>query len=277
MAKNDNSSKVVLVTGASSGIGYEVALQLKAKNFIVYGAARRADKLKALEDRGIKTVILDVTDEDSMNSCVDTIVKKEGKIDILINNAGYGSYGAVEDVEIDEARRQFEVNLFGLASLTQKVLPYMRDNHFGRIINTSSMGGKAHTKFGAWYHATKFAVEGFSDCLRIETKEFGVDVVLVEPGMIRTNWGMIAADNLEKTSADGAYEKQASKYAKNFRKSYSSKRLTSPARVAQEYVKVCTARKPKTRYLVGTFSHALIFFRRILTDRMYDRIIASAI
>jgi short-subunit dehydrogenase len=217
------TKKIALVTGASSGIGFTVAKDLKKNGFIVYGAARRMDKLEALKKEGIHTIKLDVTDESSMTVCVNEILKTQGRIDVLINNAGYGSYGAIEDVPIEEARRQVEVNVFGLARMTQLVLPAMRKNKFGRIINISSMGGKIYTSFGGWYHATKFAVEALSDCMRLELKEFGVDVVLIEPGGIKTEWGIIAADNLAKTAKGSAYEKSVLSSADNLRKMYAGK------------------------------------------------------
>jgi short-subunit dehydrogenase len=156
--------------------------------------------MKDLESDGIRVLQLDLTDEDSIEACVKSIIEREGRIDILVNNAGYGSYGAIEDVPISEARRQFEVNLFGLARLTQAVLPSMRAKRFGRIVNISSIAGKIYTPFGAWYHATKFALEGFSDCLRLEVEPFGINVVVVVPGGIKTEWGTIAAEHLRKTS-----------------------------------------------------------------------------
>ncbi len=180
----------------------------------MYGAARRTDKMKTLETNGISVVSLDLTQDESIVNCVDTILKKEGRIDILINNAGYGSYGAVEDVPIEEARRQFEVNIFGMARLTQLILPVMRKNKYGRIVNISSIGGKIYTPFGAWYHATKHALEGWSDCLRIENKTIWHKVVIIEPGGIKTPWGVIAAENLKKTSGNGAYAEKANKTAR---------------------------------------------------------------
>ncbi|GAA0180179.1 oxidoreductase [Clostridium sediminicola] len=269
------AKKVALITGASSGIGFDAAVELMKKGFTVYGAARRVDKLKELESKGIKTINLDVTNDKSMVECVDTIVKNEGRIDILVNNAGYGSYGAIEDVPMEEARRQIEVNVFGLARMTQLVLPHMRKNHFGRIINISSMGGKIYTSFGGWYHATKFAVESFSDCLRLEVEEFGIDVVVVEPGGIKTEWGIIASENLKKVSAKGAYAKSASKSADSMKEMYSGNRLTEPKVIADTIVKAATAKKPKTRYLIGFAAKPVVFLRRILPDRMFDKIIRS--
>ena len=167
--------KVILLTGASSGIGYQTAESLSKEGHVVYGAARRIEKMETLKQFGVKPIYLDVTDEESIKSAIDTIIRNEGRIDVLINNAGYGSYGAIEDVEINEARRQFEVNLFGLARLVQLVLPHMRKQKSGRIINVSSMGGRLTTYFGAWYHATKYALEAFSDALRMEVADFGID------------------------------------------------------------------------------------------------------
>ena len=277
MDKSNTIKKVALVTGASSGIGKSTAVQLKDKGFIVYGAARRIEKMEDLEKLGINVVSLDVTNEDSMSSCVDTILKKEGRIDILVNNAGYGSYGAVEDVSLDEARSQLDVNLFGLARMTQLVLPSMRKHEFGKIVNISSMAGKVTTPFGAWYHATKYAVEGFSDCLRMETAPFGIDVIIIEPGAIQTNWGMIAADNLKNNSSTGAYKKSANRVVHYLKNNYSGTNLTKPEFIAKTIVKSVTVSKPKTRYLVGYGAKLSVFFKRLLTDRGFDLLIQKII
>ena len=268
------SKKVALITGASSGIGEETALLLIEKGFIVYGAARRMDRLQALATKGIHILSLDVTDEESMVQCVQTIIEQEGRIDVLVNNAGYGSYGAVEDVPIDEAKRQFEVNIFGLARMTQLVLPHMRKQHSGKIVNISSMGGKLTTTFGAWYHATKFALEGFSDCLRMETKAFGIDVIVIEPGGIKTDWGTIAADNLLATSGHGAYKQQATKVANGMRERYTGNQLTEPVVIARAIAKSVTARKPKTRYLLGFAAKPSVFMKWLLPDRAFDFIVS---
>ena len=190
--------KVILLTGASSGIGYQTAESLAKEGHVVYGAARRIEKMETLKQFVVKPIYLDVTDEESIKSAIDTIIRNEGRIDVLINNAGYGSFGAVEDVDISEAKMQFEVNLFGLARLLQLVLPHMRKQKSGRIINVSSMGGRLTTYFGAWYHATKYALEAFSDALRMEVSDFGIDVSLIEPGGIKTDWGIIAANKFCK-------------------------------------------------------------------------------
>ena len=199
---------VALVTGASSGIGEDTARKLQALGYIVYGAARRTDRLQALTADGIRPLAMDVTDDASMSAGVNRILEETGRIDVLVNNAGYGSYGAIEDVPIDEARRQFEVNVFGLGRLTQLITPHMRTQGSGTIINISSMGGKLTTPLGGWYHATKYAVEALSDALRMELRPFGIDVVVVEPGGIRTEWASIAADHLEATAEGSAYADQ---------------------------------------------------------------------
>ena len=266
-------NKVALITGASSGIGFDTAIELKKKGFIVYGAARRLDRLAKLKESGIKIIALDVTNEESMIKCVNEILDKEGRIDILINNAGYGSFGAIEDVSMEEAKRQMEVNIFGLARMTQLVTPSMRKNKFGKIVNISSMAGKVHTPFGGWYHATKFALEGLSDCLRMELEPFGIDVIIVEPGGIKTDWGIIAAEHLKKSSEKGAYADATNKAAKSMKEMYSGSRLTDSIVIAHTIVKSVTVKKPKTRYLVGYGAKPAVFMRRLVSDRIFDKII----
>lgn len=267
--------KVALITGASSGIGEATALLMQQHQFTVYGAARRTDKMKHLEEKGIHTLSMDVTQESSMVAGVQYILEKEGRIDVLVNNAGYGSYGAVEDVPMEEARKQFEVNIFGVARLTQLVLPQMRGRRQGCIINVSSIGGKIYTPFGAWYHATKHALEGWSDCLRLELKPFDIDVVIIEPGGINTPWGDIAADNLKKTSGKGAYAAQANFVADYMAKMYQNNKLTPPEVIAREIVKASTAHKPKYRYVKGYMARLSLLSRKWLGDRIYDRVIRS--
>lgn len=201
--------KVILLTGASSGIGYQTAELLAKQGHMVYGAARRVEKMEALKEFGVKPIRLDVTSQESIDEAVEAIIKAEGRIDVLVNNAGYGSYGAVEDVSMDEARKQFDVNIFGVAMLIKKVLPYMRAQHSGTIVNVASIGGRLTTYFGAWYHATKYALEALSDALRMETKPFGINISIIEPGGIKTPWGFIAADHLAESAKGGAYEEQA--------------------------------------------------------------------
>jgi len=269
------TNKTALVTGASSGIGKSTVIDLLKEGVTVYAAARRVEKMKDLEQAGARILQMDVTDDLSMQKGISQIVEESGSLDILVNNAGYGSYGAVEDVPMDEARRQFEVNIFGLARLTQLVLPGMRKKHYGKIINISSIGGKIYTPFGGWYHATKHALEGLSDSLRLEAASFGVDVIIIEPGGIATDWGIISAENLQKTSAGGAYAQQAEVAAATMKKMYSGKQLSPPSVVSRSIVKAIKVRKPKTRYAMGYMSGAALFARRLLSDRLFDKIALS--
>ncbi|ANZ64975.1 short-chain dehydrogenase/reductase [Secundilactobacillus paracollinoides] len=261
---------VILITGASSGIGYQTAAQLAKQGHIVYGAARRVEKIAALGNAGVKPLKLDVTSDASVQTAVSQIISEQGRIDVLINNAGYGSYGAVEDVSITEAQKQLDVNLLGVARLTQAVLPYMRKQHSGRIINTSSMGGRMTTYFGAWYHATKYALEAFSDALRMEVSNFGIDVSIIEPGGIKTDWGFIAADHLAESAKGGAYEQYAEKTAAGMRKQYGSNLMSNPKIIANTMSKAVNASRPRTRYLIGMGAKPLVFLHTVLPTRMFD-------
>lgn len=269
-------NQVVLITGASSGIGKESARLLSQRGYKVYGAARRIDKMKELEQFGVKLLEMDVTDDDSMTAGITSIIKNEGRIDVLVNNAGYGSYGALEDVPISEAKYQFEVNIFGLARLTQLVLPYMRQQHSGRIINISSIGGRIGEPHGAWYHATKFAVEGLSDSLRMELKEFGIDVVVIQPGAIKTEWAGIAREKMLQTSGNTAYSDLTQKHASMFEKA-DGKMGSDPVVIARTIEKAVTASKPKTRYAAGSGAKPILIARSILSDRMFDNLMLGMI
>jgi short-subunit dehydrogenase len=267
----NKKNNVALVTGASSGIGKSTVLQLLKDGYIVYGAARRMEKMSDLKTAGAHILSMDVTDDASMVSGIQRIITEQGRIDVLVNNAGYGSYGAVEDVPIEEAKRQFEVNIFGLARLTQLVLPHMRSTHFGKIINISSIGGKIYTPLGAWYHGTKHALEGFSDCLRLETKSFGIDVIIIEPGAIQTEWGDIALDNMRKTSGNGAYKNVVAGTIKMFQNSYKKGSSSTPDVIASAISKALKAKRPKTRYAAGANAKPIIFLRWLLSDRIFDK------
>ncbi len=268
-----NADKVVLITGGSSGIGEATARQLRADGFTVFAAARRTERMAGLAELGIHTFAMDVTDDASMVAGVARVIRSAGRIDVLVNNAGYGSYGALEDVPISEGRAQFDVNLFGLARLTQLTLPQMRTQGNGRIINISSMGGKIYEPLGSWYHATKFAVEGLSDSLRLELKPFGIDVVVIEPGGIRTEWSGIASEKILATSGKTAYASQAEHLAKVL----GNERLqSSPEVVAAAISRAASARRPKIRYVVGSGARPLLFARRLLSDRMFDRFLTLA-
>lgn len=264
--------KVILLTGASSGIGYQTAEYLVKQGHVVYGAARRIEKMESLKEFGVKPIYLDVTSEESVSKAVEAIIKEEGRIDVLVNNAGYGSYGAVEDVSIEEARKQFDVNIFGVAMLTKKVLPYMRTQHSGTIVNVASIGGRLTTYFGAWYHATKYALEALSDALRMETKPFGIQVSIIEPGGIKTPWGFIAADHLAESAKGGAYEGLATATANGMRKQYEGNMMSKPIVIAKAISRAVNSRHPKTRYTVGFMAKPLVWLHSWLPARWFDAI-----
>lgn len=265
---------VALVTGASSGIGAETALALRDAGYTVYAVARRTERMADLTSRGIRTFAMDLTDDATITAGVERVLSEAGRIDLLVNNAGYGSFGAVEDVPLTEARRQFEVNVFGLARLIQLVTPGMRERHQGRIVNISSIGGKIYEPLGGWYHATKFAVEGLSDCLRIELKGFGIRVVLVEPGPILTEWNALARESMLASSAGTAYEEQARSVARTLTAADDPRTGTRPEAVAQVIMRAATARRPRARYAAGKGAAVILAARKVLPDRAFDLVIA---
>jgi short-subunit dehydrogenase len=269
--------QVILVTGASSGIGKETTKILINAGHTVYAAARRVEKMNDLKDMGGIPIKMDITNDAEVQAAVDQILDEQQTIDVLINNAGYAIYGAVEDTTIEDAKRQFDVNIFGLASITQKVLPTMRKNKKGKIINVSSMGGKMYTPLGAWYHATKHALEGWSDCLRLELKEFGIDVVIIEPGAIRTEFGDVMTGPMIERSGKGPYSGLTQKLVDASKNAYDDKMSSPPSVIANEMRKAVEAAKPKTRYRAGKFAKPLVWARIYLGDRTFDKIIMSQI
>jgi NAD(P)-dependent dehydrogenase (short-subunit alcohol dehydrogenase family) len=271
------SERTALVTGASSGIGEATAVRLHELGFTVYGAARRVERMSGLAERGVRILAMDVTDDASMVSGIERIIAETGRIDVLVNNAGYGSYGALEDVPMDEAKYQFEVNVFGLARLTQLVLPHMRAQRDGYIVNISSVGGKIYEPLGSWYHATKFAVEGLSDSLRLEVKPFGIKVIVIEPGAIATEWSAIAADGLVKASSGTAYADQAARGAAILNLTDGNPRLASPPSVIGKAIgRAVTKRRPRTRYAIGGGAKPVVFLRGLLPDRAFDVAVTQA-
>jgi len=265
--------KVILITGASSGMGKETAKQLITEGHKVYTAARRIDDMNDLKKLGGFPIQMDITNEEDIESVVNTIIQNEGKIDVLWNNAGYGLYGAVEDISIMDAKNQFEVNLFGLASITQKVIPYMRKAKSGTIINTSSMGGKMYTPLGAWYHATKHALEGWSDCLRLELSSFNIKVVILEPGLIESGFADITTGQMVRNSGKGAY----AKIVDAILKAGGSLKMSQGSVIAKAVSKIVQDKNPKTRYLVGSMAKPLVWMRVYLGDRLFDSIMLSQI
>jgi short-subunit dehydrogenase len=267
--------EIVLLTGASSGIGFETALLLQRAGYKVYAAARRIDRLKKLEDHGISILPIDVTVEESMQQAVQTIIEQEGRIDVLINNAGYGSFGSLEEVSMQEARQQFEVNVFGLARLTQLVIPHMRQNRTGKIVNIASVAAHIYQPLGSWYHSTKFAVEGLSDCLRVELKPFGIKVILIEPGPIKSEWSGIAVEHLLKTSGTGPYQSIANNMATTMTRMYAASYVSGSDEVARVIGKALTRKRPKARYAVGRGAKFMILARRTLGTRLFDAIVSK--
>ena len=263
-------NKIALVTGASSGIGEATVRRLAADGYLVYAAARRVERMQPLAALGARVLPLDLCDDDSTVRAVETIRGEQGRLDALVNNAGYGSYGALEDVPMDEARRQFEVNVFGLARLVQLALPMMRAQGGGTIVNITSIGGKMHEPLGSWYHATKFAVEGLSDCLRMELAPFGIHVVVVEPGAIRTEWSGIAHQSLLERSGHTAYAEQAAAHARMLAGADGSSLASPPETVAATIGKALRARRPRTRYATGGGARTILLLRRLLGDRGFD-------
>ena len=277
MTAQNKTSKVALVTGGSSGMGKDFAKALLKEGYVVYTVARRLEQMDDLKQLGAFTLKMDITDEQDVRQVVDTIKAQHGHVDVLINNAGFGLYGAMEDITIDEARYQFEVNIFGLATITQMLLPGMREQRSGKIINISSVGGKVYTPLGSWYHATKHALEGWSDSLRLELKQFNIDVVVIEPGAIKTGFGDIMIKPMVKRSGNGPYGQIANGLAKSTMDIYAKNQASEPEVITDLIVKAVRAKKPKTRYVAGAFAKPMIFIRKWFGDRVFDRVVMASL
>ncbi|UZP68124.1 oxidoreductase [Desulfovibrio mangrovi] len=272
----DNTNKVALVTGASSGMGMDFVESLLKEGMIVYAAARRMERMDKLREMGAHVLKMDITKDTDVRAAITSIEVKHGGVDVLVNNAGFGLYGSMEETSMEDARYQFEVNFFGLARLTQLVLPYMRKQRSGKIINISSVGGKIYTPLGSWYHATKHALEGWSDCLRLEVSQFGIDVVIIEPGGIATEFADVMSENMTKRSGDGPYSHMVKGYLKMF-ESFGSKMLSKPKVITELILKAVRSGRPKTRYYAGRGAFTLFFLRRLLCDRLFDRVAMSLV
>jgi NAD(P)-dependent dehydrogenase (short-subunit alcohol dehydrogenase family) len=277
----DTASKAVLITGCSSGIGRATAEHLAEKGWTVYATARRPESISDLEEKGCKLLALDVNDEESMRSAVAAVEEAEGAVGVLVNNAGYSQSGAVEEVPMDQVRRQFDTNVFGLVRLTQLVLPGMRKQRWGKIVNVSSMGGKLTFPGGGFYHGTKHAVEAISDALRFEVRGFGIDVMIIEPGLIKTAFGEVASGSVhDATTTDGGpYGDFNTEVAKATKEIYESGPLAKlggpPKTVARAIEKAITRRRPKTRYVVTPSARLALMQRRLLSDRTWDAVLRS--
>ena len=269
--------KVILITGASSGIGKDTAISLIKHGHVVYGAARRLEMMQDIIQAGGHAIKMDILKERNIDDVVNQIIKEQNRIDVLINNAGYGLWGAVETISIDEAKRQFDVNVFGLAYLTKKIIPIMRKQKNGKIINMSSMGGKVYTPFGAWYHATKYALEGWSDCLRIELKSFGVDVILIEPGVIKTEFQDVMMDSTVERSIGTPYEKKLKALEKATQEMYARGIGSPPSTITKLIIKAINSHNPKRRYIGGFLAKPMLFIKKWFGDKMYEKAIMSQI
>ena len=269
-------SKVILITGASSGIGLVTAVYLANKNYKVYGTARRLNEMTPIINAGGNAFKLDVTKEEDIINGVNYVIEKEGRIDVLWNNAGFGLWGAVEDISIERAKNQFDVNLFGLARITQEVLPFMRERKKGVIINTSSVGGRIYTPLGAWYHSTKHALEGLSDCLAYELKKFGINVCLLQPGMIVTEFNDVMLENLQKNSKNSPYSKLNKAMINGIKKNIKNPIGSHPIVVAKCVEKIIVSKRPKKRYLVGYGARSMLFIRNWFGDRFFEFILKLA-
>lgn len=265
--------KIVLVTGASSGLGKHIAEDLAKQGYHVFAAARSMDKLATLRSETIEPLRLDVTAEADIQAAVDHIKATKGRLDILVNNAGYGIYGTIEGIRDEHVRRAFAVNVFGLGAMTRAVLPMMREQKSGLIINISSVVGKAAVPVAGWYGASKHAVEGLSDALRLEVKPFGIKVVLIEPGAIRTGFEETAMATLARSNDPSAYADLVSAFSNSIRNGYKS--APGPEVVTRQVNRAIAARNPKARYIAGSDSRLVITLKRLLGDGLWDRVVAS--
>ncbi len=273
------TSRAVLITGCSSGIGRATAERLMDDGWRVYATARRPESIADLADRGATILGLDVTDEASMVAAVGQVCDAEGAVGVLVNNAGYSQSGALETVPIDEIRRQFDTNVFGLIRMCQLVLPGMRAQRWGKIVNIGSMGGRLTFPGAAAYHATKYALEAISDSLRFEVRGFGVDVMLIEPGLIVTRFGDTAAASVKAAAGDGPYEQFNRRVAELTADAYTgpmSKLGGGPEVVAARIADALAARRPRARYPVTPSAHLMITQRRITPDRVWDLMMRAA-
>lgn len=262
--------KVIIVTGASSGIGKATALQFIKEGHSVYGAARRLNYMGEIVAAGGKAVALDITNRAQVQTQIQNIIETEGKIDVLVNNAGYAVYGPVEEISYEQAIQQFDVNLFGLAEATKAVLPAMRNRENGTIINVSSIGGKIYGPLGAWYNASKFALEGWSDCLRLEVKQLGIDVVVIEPGVVNTGFAKAMDQNFADDSGS-PYKELKDIVLRMMENTSNPGQYSKPALIAKTISKAVHAKNPKTRYVVGKMAWQSLLARKLLSDKAFDK------
>tara|TARA_B100000427_G_scaffold304517_1_gene289833 strand:+ start:2007 stop:2879 length:873 start_codon:yes stop_codon:yes gene_type:complete len=271
---SQEKQKVVLITGTALGIGKSTAEYLIDKGHIVYGGDILIEQNLYLNDIGGTALEMDVTNQDHIDNAVTQIISEHGRIDVLVNNAGLGVYGAIEDVSMEDIYYQYDVNLFGLARVTKAVLPYMREKESGTIINISSVLGETYGPLAGWYLSTKHALEGWSDALRVELKKFDIDVVIVQPGAINTNFSNVTKTYMDKYRTNSAYQHLYGEPITDTGNDVLSNQ-SDPIVIAKVINKAIDARNPKTRYAAGAYSKIGIFLRKIMTDKMFDRFILS--
>ncbi len=268
------AAKICLVTGASAGIGQATALELLRAGHVVYGVARRVERMEPIERAGGHPLAMDVTKEADLERVVRTVVEAEGRIDVLVNNAGIGLHGSVEEAPLDQARNVFEVNVFGPARLVQLVLPHLRRQRAGTIVNVSSIGGEIALPLGAWYYASKHALEALTDTLRQEVKRFGIEVVLVQPGIIKTEFESDTPRELREISGHGAYGDVAEAFARKAESSFGEdSKASDPSVVATAIREAIETANPKPRIAVGYLAQLLLRLNRLLSDRAWDKLV----
>ena len=267
-----DEQKVVLITGTAYGIGKSTAKLLIDKGHIVYGGDILVEENLYLNDIGGTALEMDVTNQEHIDKAINQIISEQGRVDVLVNNAGLGVYGAIEDVSMEDIYYQYDVNLFGLARVTKAVLPYMREKESGLIINISSVLGETYGPLAGWYLSTKHALEGWSDALRVELKEFDIDVVVVQPGAINTNFSNVTKTYIDKYRENSAYQHLYGEPITDTGNEVLSNQ-SDPIVIAKVINKAMNARNPKTRYAAGAYSKIGIFLRKIMTDKMFDRFI----
>ena len=271
--------KVALVTGSSSGIGFETSLMLARAGFNTYASMRNLEKSKNIteiakkEKLPLQVVQLDVNNDGSVKDAIVKIIKTDQRIDVLINNAGYGLFGSVEDTSIEEIKAQFETNFFGVVRVTQQVLPLMRRQNSGTIVNVSSVGGRIGLPSLSAYHSTKFALEGLSESIAFELEPFGIRVVIIEPGVIRTN--ILNSSSSAKKALDpkSPYFSLSQNLNDNFKSMMESESSSSPEEVAKVILQAVTSENPRLRYSVGDDAANLIHARENMPDKEFRKMI----
>jgi len=264
------SKKIIIVTGASSGFGKETVRQLLNEGNTVYAGARRTEKMKDIEKLGAKVSKLDITSDESVDQFVGEIISKHGRVDVLVNSAGYGAYGMVEAVSLENAQRQYDVNVFGAARMTKAVLPHMRKRGTGSIVNITSIAGRLTTPMCAWYSSSKFALEAYTDALRREVRKFGIKVVIIEPGAMNTGFYEVAEKKVREIKHPKEYNDSVEAFLNEMKKAY--KNPPSPKKVVKVIVSAINSKSPKARYAIGTDAKMGALMAR-LPDKLQDSIL----